>query len=119
MPHDVKQSHQGWEQVESRLMQARKAGWFFQITPKVNFDDGIEAMRYVFPKLRIDKNNCQIAIRALSEYQRVYDEVNACYKPKPLDNWTTHITDALRYLALNYRRLYDIPQAPRSYESSL
>jgi phage terminase large subunit len=118
MPHDVKQEHQGWEQVESRLTQARRHGWFFQVTPKVNFEDGIEAIRYVFPKLRIDKNNCVIGVRAIREYQREYDEVKACYKPKPLDNWATHIVDSLRYLALNFRRLHDIPQAPHTYETS-
>jgi hypothetical protein len=119
MPHDIKSEHQGWEQVESRLMSARRAGWFFQVTPKVNFEDGIEAMRHIFPRIRIDKNNCQIGIRALREYQRVYDEVKASYKPVPLDNWATHITDAFRYLALNYRRLYEIPQPPSQYETSL
>lgn len=119
MPHDVKQEHQGWEQVESRLMQARRHGWFFQVTPKVNLEDGIESIRYIFPKLRIDKNNCQIGIRAMREYQRHYDEVRACYHSKPLDNWATHIVDSLRYLAVNYRRLYDIPQAPHSYPTSL
>ena len=119
MPHDIKQEHQGWELVESRLMQARKAGWFFQVTPKVNFEDGIEAVRYIFPLLWIDKNNCGIGIRALREYQREYDEVKACYKPKPLDNWAQHIADSLRYLALNYRRLHEIPQGVRNYESSV
>ena len=119
MPHDVKQQHQGWEQVESRLMQARKHGWFFQVTPQVNFEDGIEALRYILPKIRIDKNNCQIGIRALREYQRDYDEIKACYKPKPLDNWATHIVDSTRYLSINYRRLFDMPQAVRGYTSSV
>jgi phage terminase large subunit len=119
MPHDVKQAHQGWEQAESRLMIARQHGWFFQVTPKVNFEDGIEAMRYVLPKIRIDKTNCQIGIRAIREYQRAYDEARACYQSKPMDNWATHIVDALRYLAVNYRRLYDTPQAQVTYTTSL
>lgn len=119
MPHDVKQAHQGWEQAESRLMIARQHGWFFQVTPKVNFEDGIEAMRYIFPKMRIDKTNCQIGIRAIREYQRQYDEQRACYQSKPMDNWATHIVDALRYLAVNYRRLYNTPQQTIKYDTSL
>jgi len=115
MPHDVKQGHQGWESTESRIMIARRHGWHFQVTPKVNFEDGIESMRYVFPKLRINHHQCQIGVRALREYQREYDEVKACYKPKPLDNWSTHIVDALRYLSVNFRRLYDIPLPVKSY----
>jgi hypothetical protein len=119
MPHDVKQAHQGWEQAESRLMIARQHGWFFQVTPKVNFEDGIEAMRYVFPKVRIDKLKCTLGVRAIREYQREYDDLRACYKSKPLDNWATHIVDALRYLAVNFRRLYDTPQGAVQYQTSL
>lgn len=119
MPHDVNQGHQGWESTESRLMMARKHGWMFQVTPKVNFEDGIEAMRYILPKIRIDKLNCPIGVRALREYQREYDEQRACYKSKPLDNWATHIVDALRYLAVNFRRLYDNPQSAIKYTTSL
>jgi len=118
MPHDVRQEHQGWEQTESRLTQARKAGWNFQVTPKVNFEDGIEAVRYMFPRVRIDKNNCALGLRGLREYQRLYKENQGVYSKKPLDNWATHIADAFRYLAVNYRRLYDTPQAPTKYKSN-
>lgn len=115
MPHDVNQEHQGWEYTESRLMQARRAGWHFQVTPKVNLSDGIESIRYIFPNLWIDKNNCSLAIRAIREYQREYDEALSCYRQKPLHNWASHIVDALRYLSINYRRLYDIPMQPMKY----
>ena len=119
MPHDVTQAHQGWEQAESRLNIARQHGWLFQVTPKVNFEDGIEALRYILPLLKIDKLHCAIGVRALREYQREYDEGRACYRSKPLDNWATHLVDALRYLSVNYRRLYDTPSAPHKYTTSL
>lgn len=119
MPHDVKQKHQGWEHTESRIMQARKHGWHLQVVPSVNFEDGIEATRYMFPRMRIDKLNCSQAIRALREYQREYDETRKCFDKKPLDNWATHIADSFRYLAVNYKRLYDIPQPPSKYQSSM
>lgn len=119
MPHDVSQRHQGWEHTESRLMQARKYGWIFQMVPKVNFDDGIEATRYALDRIRIDKNNCHLAIRALREYQRVWDEELACYSPKPLQNWATHIADAFRYLAVNYKRLYQVHVPVNRYGSTL
>ena len=118
-PHDIDQKHQGWEHAESRLIQARKHGWHFQVVPKVNFEDGIEAVRYMFSRLRIDKINCSLAIRALREYQRKYDEIKARFDSKPLDNWAVHIADVFRYLAVQYKRLYDIPQAPHSYSSDL
>jgi hypothetical protein len=118
-PHDIDQKHQGWEHAESRLMQARKHGWHFQMVPKVAFEDGIEAVRFMFPRLRIDKVNCAVALRALREYQREYDEQKARFDPKPLDNWATHIADAFRYLGVQYKRLYSIPQQPTTYESNI
>jgi len=118
-PHDIDQKHQGFEHCESRLMQARKYGWHFHMVPKVSFEDGIESCRYMFPRLRIDKVNCSLAIRALREYQRDYDEVKARFEPKPLDNWAQHIADAFRYLGVQYKRLYDIPQAPQTYQTSM
>ncbi|MDX2368809.1 MAG: hypothetical protein QNK36_10455 [Colwellia sp.] len=116
MPHDVKQKHQGWEQAESRLMQARKAGWFFTVTPKVDIEDGIEAMRFILPKTRINMPECDLGARALREYQREYDEANACYRQKPLHNWASDIVDAFRYLALNHKRLYQAPMPMSTYE---
>lgn len=119
MPHDVKQEHQGWEQVESRITMARKHGWQLMTVPRVNFEDGIEAARYMFPRVRIDKHNCQILLRALREYQRQYKEAQGVYSKKPLENWAVHIADAFRYLAVQYRRLYDVPMAPRTYETNI
>jgi phage terminase large subunit len=116
-PHDIDQKHQGWEHAESRLMQARKHGWHFQMVPKMAFEDGIEAVRYMFPRLRVDKINCSLWIRAIREYQREYDEIKARFEPKPLDNWAVHIADATRYLGVQYRRLYDIPAPPSTYST--
>ncbi len=115
-PHDITQKHQGWEQAESRLMLARRAGWHFTVTPKMSLDDGIESLRYILPKVRIDMNGCALGVRALREYQREYDDVKACFREKPLHNWSSHPIDALRYLSINYRRLYAIPMEQHSYE---
>jgi len=116
-PHDIDQKHQGWEHTESRLMQARRYGWHFQMVPKVSLEDGIESVRYMFPRMRIDKINGDLAIRALREFQREFDEKRGVYKKAPLENWAIHIADAFRYLAVQYRRLYDVPGAPSTYST--
>ena len=119
MPHDSDQKMQGWEHAESRLMQARKNGWFFQMVPKVAFEDGLESLRYLLPRVRLDKARCSLAIRALREYQRVWDDEKACFAPKPLDNWAVHIADAFRYLGVQYKRLYDVPMQQSTYSTSM
>jgi hypothetical protein len=106
MPHDVKQEHQGWQHTQSRLTQAYQAGYQFQVIPRVNFNDGIEALRFLFTKIFIHKENCKELLAAIREFQRTYDEELRRYSDKPLENWTVHIMDALRYLAVVYRRLF-------------
>lgn len=118
MPHDVKQKHQGWEHTESRIVQARKHGWHFQVTPLVNVEDGIEAVRYMLPRIRADKINCALWVRAMREFQREFNDAKQRFEPKAYDNWAIHIADATRYLAVQYKRLYDIPQAPSTYSTS-
>jgi len=114
-PHDIAQKHQGWEHAESRLMQARKAGWNFIITPKLDIEDGIEAMRFLLPKIKINRTHCALGVRALREYHREYDEVKCVFRNKPMHDWSSNPCDALRYLAINWKRLYSVPQAPSQY----
>lgn len=115
-PHDIDQHHQGWEVTESRLMSARKAGYMFSVTPKVNFADGIEQTRFVLDKVRIDRTKCHLGLRALREYARKFDEANNKYSDKPQEGWYLHAVDALRYLSVNYMRFFLTPDAPRSYQ---
>lgn len=118
-PHDIDHNHQGWEVTESRLMSARKAGYIFSVTPKINFADGIEQLRFVFDKFRIDKKECHLGFRAVREYSRKYDEANCKYSDKPQDGWYLHAVDALRYLAINYRRFFETPSnEPVKYKVS-
>jgi len=115
-PHDIDHHHQGFEHVESRLMAARKAGWIFSVTPKVNFSDGIEQLRFVLDRVRIDKTQCQLGLRALREYSRKYDQALGKYSDKPAEGWFLHGVDALRYLAVNYMRLFAVPTEPFQYK---
>lgn len=117
-PHDIKQHTQGWESVESRIEQARKAGYFFEVTPAVNFGDGIEQLRFVMDRMRIDKERCALGLRAVREYCRKYDEVLNKYSDKPVDGWFVHGVDALRYLAVNYRRFFEVPMSQTTYQSA-
>jgi hypothetical protein len=117
-PHDIDHHHQGYQHVESRLMAARKDGYIFAVTPKVNFADGIEQLRFVLDRVRIDKTQCSLGLRALREYCRKYDQALNKYSDKPAEGWFLHGVDALRYLAVNYLRLFSVPQEPFRYQSA-
>jgi len=117
-PHDIAQRSQDWASAESRLLQARKAGWNFLLTPKLDVADGIEASKFALRFTNINIPECDLLVRALREYQRTYDEVKRMYSPKPLHNWASHIADAYRYLAINYKRLNQSPMPMTSYSYS-
>ncbi len=114
-PHDIDHTHQGYEYVESRLIAASNAGWHFNVTPKVNFGDGIEQLRFLLDRIRIDKSTCALGWRAVREYARKYDEANNKYSDKPQEGWYLHGVDALRYLAVNYMQLFNVPQEQSTY----
>jgi len=68
------------------------------IIPAQSVDDGIQAVRSVFPRLWIDERLGDF-IEAITQYRKEYDEDKRVFKNKPLHDWSSHYADALRYLA--------------------
>jgi hypothetical protein len=74
----------------------------FEVLEKTPIDDGIEAVRTIFPRCWFD--NSQIGVTklldALNNYQKEYDEKHEVFRERPLHNWASDFADAMRYLAL-------------------
>lgn len=60
---------------------------------------GIIAVRQIFPKLWIDKAKCNVFLEAISQFQREWNDDKKCFGDNPKHDWTNHSADALRYLA--------------------
>ena len=69
-------------------------------TVTILIDNGIEAVRSLFGDFWIDETKCSRLIKCLENYQKVRDEKNEVYKERPLHNWASHGSDAVRYLAI-------------------
>lgn len=69
-------------------------------TPAVSIEDGIESLRALFARMYIDENNCKQMIKCLENYHQEYDNKRKVYKGIPLHDWSSHMADAARYLAL-------------------
>lgn len=117
-PHDISKREWG-SSARSSLSLAHEVGLHFLRVPDVGVENGIQAVRAIFPLLRIHGSYCQPLIDALREYRREYDEENKVFKSKPLHNWCSHPADALRYLAVVWRQDFTKPnmEAPRKYQS--
>ena len=118
-PHDV--AVREWSSARSRIAVARDMGINFQIVKKASIEDGIQAVKSIFYKLRFNFKACSQGVTALREYRRDYDEVNRVYREKPLHNWASNCADSIRYLALIWQELFTRPDsnAPFKYQNNI
>jgi phage terminase large subunit len=104
-PHDIEVKEFGTGMT--RLEKARQLGIKFIVAPKLSISDGIEAVRTTFSKIWIDDSYCIKLIKSLENYRQEYDVKNKIYKTNPLHNWTSHMSDAMRYLAVSLHKVRD------------
>jgi hypothetical protein len=102
LPHDVQVKELGTG--KSRLETLDNLGIRpVEIAPKLNVDDGIQAVRSMLDRCWFDESNCNRGIEALRQYQRDFDEKGRTWRGRPRHDWTSHGADAMRYLAVGYR----------------
>jgi hypothetical protein len=76
-------------------------------TLKLTIDEGIEALRGIFHRIWIDENQCKRLIRCLENYRKEFDAKRGSYKLRPVHDWSSHGSDAARYLAIAIKRGVD------------
>lgn len=83
----------------------------FAITPSFSKEDGIQAARKTFQSCYFDKTRCttakngrQAPFEALKAYRRKYDEENKTFSKEPVHDWSSHYSDAFRYLSLTWQQ---------------
>lgn len=104
-PHDIRVKE--WGSGITRFEKARQLGIKFTIADQYEIPDGIEACRSLFSKLWIDEKNCSDLIKSLENYRQEYDIKRKVYKPRPLHDWSSHFSDAFRYLAISLPKTRD------------
>lgn len=97
-PHDIQVKEFG--SGRSRLEAASTLGINFNIAPHVPLEDGIHAVRMLFPRCYFDQARCQAGLDALQSYRRDYNTRLNEFKAAPVHDWSSHAADAFRYLAL-------------------
>lgn len=98
LPHDVQVRELGTG--KSRMEMLTNAGLEVRIAPRMGVDDGIQAVRRLLPRCWFNVPNVKIGLNALKNYRRAYDEKRKIYFERPLHDWSSHASDAFRYLAI-------------------
>lgn len=93
LPHDARAVKAGMERSYER--QIRDKGWNVGIVPSGpgSVEEGINALRILFPALKIDRTRCQVGIQCLRNYRfEPIDEENleAGYRQKPVHDRYSH-----------------------------
>lgn len=105
LPHDAKARLLGMHRT--RVEQLQDLGLECEIVADHTVMDGINAARLMMRNTYIDKDHCKLGLECLRQYRQDFDEKRNTFRPQPLHDWTSHASDAWRYLAMsNY--------APRS-----
>ena len=97
LPHDVEVRELGTGKSRKEVLQ--DLGLNITVCPRMSIDDGIQAVRRLLPNCYFHPRTKQGA-DALRNYRREYDEKRNVYYDKPLHCWSSHASDAFRYLAV-------------------
>ena len=100
-PHDIKVRELATG--KSRLETAKSLGINFEIAPKLEIEDGIEAVRNTLNRCWFDVKKCERGLSALRSYHKEWDEDNQVFKSHPEHDWSSHGADALRTFAVGWR----------------
>ena len=106
-PHDI-ESHSFSSGLSAKEVGASLGIRFITLpTLKLRLEDGIEALRGLFPRLWIDQTRCKQLIKCLENYRKEFDTRLETYKDRPLHDKYSHGADAARYMAIATRRHVD------------
>lgn len=98
LPHDAKAKTLATKR--STVEQMLLAKFPCRVVPKLGVQHGIDAVRYVLKRVRIDQEKCFNGVEALRAYKRKYNELTKQYDNSPHHDWASDGADAFRYFSL-------------------
>ncbi|MGI9506703.1 MAG: terminase, partial [Geminicoccaceae bacterium] len=84
------------EKGRQRIVVMRDLHYMVEVQERADIGPGIEAVRNLLPKCRIDSVRCDKLIKALRNYRKEWDETRGVFKDRPYHNWASHAADAMR-----------------------
>lgn len=99
-PHDI-DSHSFSSGLSAREVASGLGITFITLpTLKLRIEDGIEAVRGLFPRFWIDEVKCKGLIKCLENYRKEFDDRLEVYKNRPRHDKYSHGADCARYMAI-------------------
>lgn len=102
VPHDAKVKE--WGTGRTRVETMQSLGLHPEVVPMAGKLDGINAVRQTLPKCVFHARCEDEGISALETYRREWDDDKKAFKASEVHDWSSHLADAFRYLALSWRK---------------
>ncbi|HZW06308.1 MAG TPA: hypothetical protein VFF65_04220 [Phycisphaerales bacterium] len=109
-PHDIAVKELG--SGRTRIETAASLGIKFTICPNLSVDDGIHAVRMLFPRLWFDEKRTAVGVNALRHYRKRFNATLQEFTGTPLHDFASHGADAMRYLAVRHQTPRDKQTLP-------
>lgn len=98
VPHDAKVKE--WGTGRTRVETMREYGLSPELVPMAGKMDGIQAVRKTLPRTVFHPRTEEQGVAALEQYRREWDDEKKTFRASEVRDWTTHLSDAFRYLSL-------------------
>ena len=82
-----------------------------RLVPKLSVMDGINATRITIGRAWFDAERCHDGLEALRAYRADYDDKAKVFHDRPKHDWSSHGSDAARYMSLAWREMQ--PEKPK------
>ena len=104
-PHDIKVRELGSvSRDKTRHGAAAMAGIHFDVVPNISIQDGVHAVRRIFPYCWFDEEACAQGLAALEAYHKQWDDINGIFLARPVErHWSKHGADAFRMKGVTAR----------------
>lgn len=110
-PHDIKVTE--YSTGVTRFETASKLGIIFSVVPDISLQDGIDAVKNLFPRCYFTSSDAVLSLLThLENYSQAWDKISGCWtgRPNPHDVHG-HCADAFRYLAVGVNYVLEESQS--------
>lgn len=106
-PHDIENHHISTGLSIKDVGQKHGISFLTLPTLQMKLDEGIEAVRNLFPRVWIDEERCSRLIKCLENYKKEFDVNYQIYKSRPCHDQYSHGADAFRYACIAIKLYID------------
>jgi phage terminase large subunit len=103
VPHDAAQRQWALPGARTIIQQMESYGLKPERVPDATKLNGINAARKTLACTVFHPRCEDVGISALEQYRREWDDEKKTFKANEVHDWTSHLADAFRYLALSWR----------------